>query len=569
MLVVVLMIFGAIAARTAQLQVVSSDEYVQAGLRQRLTPVALPADRGSIFDRNGDELAMSVPSSTVWADPLQVLHPGEAAAVLAPVLGLDAGVLEAQMRTKGRFVYLKRQLSPEMGTQIDKLFKTTTLDEKGQAKGDHVLKGVFVRDEPTRVRPAGELAKGVLGAVDPDGKGYAGLESQYNSPLIGKPGELLIERDLNGNTIAVGEQRLTPAIRGGDLMLTIDRSMQYEVERALGAAVDSSGAKGGMAIVMNPRTGEVLAMANMTKGPDGGPAVPARSNSALVSSFEPGSVTKIVTMAAALEEGTLGPSDVMTVPDTLPVSVHTFSDHDPHEPMSWTMSDILSQSSNVGTILVAQKLGPRRVDDYMRRFGLSSFTGLNFPGETRGTMLDLSEWTGPSIGSIPIGQGVAVNAMQMLGAINIIANGGASVAPQLVRATVDSSGNEKTRPANTQRRVVSETTATEVTRMLVRAVADGTGDKARIDHYTVAGKTGTAKKPSLTSRGYIDGAYMASFAGFVPAEDPQLSAIVVIDEPVSGYYGGQVAAPVFAQISRYALRLLRIPPPQTAMIPPR
>ena len=558
---VVLVLLGAIAARTGYLQVVASDDYVAAGLRQRITPIALPADRGSIFDRNGDELAMSVPSRTVWADPLQVLHPQEAAEALAPALEVDQAAIEAALRTKGRFVYVKRQLTPEMGERVAALFRDVTMDDKGRPRRDHPLKGVFLRDEPTRVKPAGDLARALLGGVDPDGRGYAGLEAQYDKPLLGTPGELLIERDRKGNTIAAGEQRLSPAVRGSDLVLTIDRSLQYEVERVLGDAVASSQAKGAMAVVMNPRNGEVLAMANMTAGKDGGPPVPAGSNAAVVSTFEPGSVNKIVTMAAAIEEGVHKPTDVLVVPDRLPVSVHTFSDHDPHEPMSWTLADILSQSSNVGTIMVAQELGATRVDEYLRKFGLSSFTGLDFPKESRGRMLDLSEWTGTSIGSIPIGQGVAVNAMQMLGAFNVIANNGVAIPPRLVRATVDGQGAEKLTGPGGSREVISEATAQEITRMLVGAVAEGTGDKARIDRYTVAGKTGTARKPSETSRGYTEGAYMASFAGFVPAENPQLSAIVVIDEPVGGIYGGQIAAPVFAQISQYALRLLRIPPP--------
>lgn len=566
---VVLVALGAIAARTGYLQVVASDDYVAAAREQRVVPVALPADRGSIFDRNGDELAMSVPSKTVWADPLSVAHPQEAAALLAPALEVDAATLEASLRSEGRFAYIRRQLTPEMGARVTALFDEVTLDAEGRTLRDHPLLGVFLRDEPTRVRPAGDLARSLLGGVDPDGNGYSGLEAQYEDPLLGKPGTLLIERDLSGNTIAAGEQRLDPAVRGDDLVLTIDRSLQFEVERALGDAIASSQAKGAMAVVSNPRTGEILAMANMTAGKDGAPAVPAGSNAALVSTFEPGSVNKIITMAAAIEEGVHKPTDVLMVPDSLGVSVKTYTDHDPHEPMPWTLADILAQSSNVGTIMVARELGASTVDAYLRKFGLSSFTGLDFPKESRGSMLDLSEWTGTSIGSIPIGQGVAVNAVQMLGAFNIIANNGVAIPPRLVKATVARNGSETPVASGESRKVISPSTAQEITRMLVGAVAEGTGDKARVDRYTVAGKTGTARKPSLTSRGYVDGAYMASFAGFLPAEDPQLSAIVVMDEPVAGYYGGQVAAPVFARISQYALRVLRIPPPPAPAGEPR
>lgn len=566
LLIIILLILLAIASRTAYLQVVASDVYVEKGLDLRVRSITLPADRGSIFDRNGSELAMSVPSKTVVADPQMVAHPSEAAAALAPLLGRDTGELEALLRKGNRFEYLQRQMSPEMEANVDALFKSLTLDEEGKIKMDHPLKGVFIRDEPKRIRPAGDLARGLLGGVDPDGVGYSGLEDQYDKVLLGTPGEMLMERDPAGNTIAGGEQSLEPAVRGQDLVLTIDRSLQYEVEQSLSDAIVSSKAKGAMAVVMNPRTGEILSMANMRAGEDGAPPVVGSSNAALVSTFEPGSVNKIITMAAALEEGIYNSKDVLSVPDQLEVSIKTFKDHESHEPMPWTLGDILGQSSNVGTIMIAQKLGEKTIDEYLRKFGLSSFTGLKFPKESRGSMLDLSEWTGTSIGSISIGQGVAVNALQMLGAFNIIANKGVAIPPKLVKSTVDSRGIETPTAQGEARRVISQGTASEINTMLSDAVAQGTGDKAQIDRYTVAGKTGTARKPSETSRGYVEGAYMASFVGFVPAQDPQLSAIVVIDEPVGGIYGGQVAAPVFAQISKYALRLLRIPPLAVASV---
>jgi cell division protein FtsI (penicillin-binding protein 3) len=281
--------------------------------------------------------------------------------------------------------------------------------------------------------------------------------------------------------------------------------------------------------------------------------------------FEPGSVNKVVTLAAALEEGRFTTEDTLTVPDTLQVSVHRYSDSERHPTEQWSLSDILTKSSNVGTILIAQELGPELVDEYLRRFGLGQPTGLDFPDESKGIMLDLDEWSGTSIGSIPIGSGVAVNALQMLDAFNVIANGGELVEPTLVRGTIGADGTERPLDAAARTRVVSEETAAAMRAMLANVVTNGTGTRAAIEGYTVAGKTGTAKKPYTDRRGYEPGAYMASFAGFVPAEDPQLSAIVVLDKPTPVFYGGLTAAPVFADISRYALRQLRIPPPQAEL----
>jgi cell division protein FtsI (penicillin-binding protein 3) len=273
--------------------------------------------------------------------------------------------------------------------------------------------------------------------------------------------------------------------------------------------------------------------------------------------FEPGSTNKVVTIAGALEEGVVTSTTHMNVADTLPVADVTFHDSEPHPLMWWTTADILAHSSNVGTIQIAQRLGKGRIDRYLRAFGMADPTELDFPGESGGLLPEPDDWSGTSIGSIPIGQGVAVTAVQMLGAYNTIANGGTYVAPSLVRATVDASGKEKPAPEPATHRVVSEATAAEVTRMLTAAVQVGTGTAARIEGYTVAGKTGTARKPSETKAGYSD-SYMASFVGFLPAEAPRLSAIVVLDEPTP-YYGGIVAAPVFAAIGSFAIRHFGIP----------
>jgi cell division protein FtsI (penicillin-binding protein 3) len=535
----------AVTLRLVQLQVLSADEYAARGLRQRLHTLPITAERGSVFDRNGNELAMSVRQSTVYADPSMIDDPAATAATLAPVLYMDVAALDAKLRQKGEFVYLARKVDDDVATRVEKLH----------------LVGIGLQDESRRFRPNGDLAASLLGTVDVDNGGVSGIESQYEDQLSGTAGEMLIERGADGRTIAGGERRLTPASPGEDLVLTIDRSLQYEVERALADEMIATNAHGGTAIVTDPATGEILAMANMAMTDDGPRST--IDNRGVTAVFEPGSVNKVITVAGALEEGIVNPETEYDVPDHLQVSTHRFSDHDPHPVTRWNVRDIITTSSNIGTIMVAQQLGKDRLDQYLRRFGLGQPTGLGFPGESRGIMKD-GRWDGTDIGSIPIGQGIAVNALQMLNVYNTIANKGVFVPPRLVRATVDAEGNEHRVAPSEGHRVVSEQTAAQVTQILANVVAVGTGVKAAIPGYTVAGKTGTARKPSTTSRGYEEGAYVTSFAGFVPAESPRLSAIVVLDEP-HPYYASLVSAPVFATISKYALRQFRIPPPAAAL----
>ncbi|MDP1806340.1 MAG: penicillin-binding transpeptidase domain-containing protein, partial [Acidimicrobiales bacterium] len=316
-----------------------------------------------------------------------------------------------------------------------------------------------------------------------------------------------------------------------------------------------------MAVVSDPLTGEILAMANLVVEKPGTPPVPPADNMALTRVFEPGSTNQVVTSAAALEENIVEPNTRMNVADTLQVADALFRDSEPHELKWWSTAEIVAHSSNIGTIQIAQRLGKAKLDKYLRSFGLAEATALDFPGESGGIMLDPDEWSGTSIGSIPLGQGVAVTAVQMLGAYNIIANGGTYVAPSLVKATVDAAGNVHEAKPAASRRVVSQQTAAEMAAMLTGAVDVGTGTAARIEGYTVAGKTGTARKPSETKAGYSD-AYMASFAGFLPAESPRLSAIVVLDEPVGAYYGGVVSAPVFAGLGSFGVRHFGISPPR-------
>ena len=555
MLTVVVLMFALVVARLAQLQLVNGQKYAAFGASQRVRPVTLPAERGSMFDRSGADLALSVPQHTVWADPRLISDPQREADALAPVLGIDRDVLLRALTTPAKaFVYLARQVD----------------DATTQKVKDLKLDGIEFLSESKRFTPSGDLARSVLGSVNLDNVGRAGLEQQFDSTLTGTSGELVLEQDPNGRTIAEGEHHLTPAQPGDDLVLTLDTAMQFETERALSEQIVKMGAKGGIAIVSNPKTGEILAMATMDRPDDKSAPVASTNNKALTAAFEPGSASKVITMASALEEGVVQPDTTMVVPDHLKVADGMFSDHDPHPTETMSLTDILANSSNIGTIMLGQKLGAEKIDEYQRKFGFGSPTALNFPNESQGLMLKLKDWSGTSIGTIPIGQGVAVTALQMLEAYNVIANGGMYVDPMLVLATVGKDGTRHDTAPSASHRVVSEQTAAEVRDMMEQVVIAGTGTQAAIDGYTVAGKTGTARKP-LPQGGYQDAAgnyhYEATFAGFVPAEDPQLSAIVVLDEPTATIFASGASAPVFSRIASYALRRFHIPPPGFALAP--
>ena len=546
LIVVMALAFVAIVVRLVQVQAVDNKRYSAFGVSQRTSTTTLPAERGSIFDRNGRELAMTVEQNTVWTNPHLVTDPDAAAKALAPVLDEDQGSLHAKLTQASSFVYLARKVDDGTAAKVKALN----------------LEGVFLLPEAKRFLPNGDLAAPVIGRVGLDNQALSGLEVKYDKSLAGKPGRMVVERDPQGSQIPNGVREYTPSARGDDLVLTLDQSLQFETERALASEITAAHAKGGMALVMDSRTGELLAMANLVASQDGGPG-PSPNNDVLTKVFEPGSVNKLITVSGALESGVIKPTDKLVVPSTIRVGHDTFSEHDPHPTQQWSITDIVANSSNVGSIMIGQKLGKDRLDHYLRAYGFGTKTALGFPGESAGLLLDPAHYYINSMGTVPIGQGLAVTAMQLLAAYNTVANGGEYVAPKLVKATVDASGNRQVTPPSPRRRVVSERTAAEMTSMLNEVVRVGTAKLAAIDGYTVAGKTGTARKTVEGTYGYKPGAYYSSFAGFVPSQKPAFTALVVLDEPTP-IYGGLVAAPVFADIARYALREFRVPPPPPA-----
>ena len=551
--VVLALAFAGVAARLILLQVREADDYRALAEEQRVRAIPLAAARGSILDRDGHELALSLPARAVFADPRLVEDPGATAHALAPILDVGVGTLRESLETDSAFVYLARRIDPGVARRVEKL----------------KLPGIGFLDESKRHYPGDDLAAQLLGFVGLDDVGLAGLELQHDEILAGRPGRMVIEQDPSGNTIPHGEGPFVAPVPGEDLVLTIDRDLQFQAERALQAAVKANGAKGGTVIMMEPSTGQILATAtspmfDANAFDEVAPAV-TRAD-AFIDMYEPGSVNKIITAAAALEEEAIGLREELQVPAQYLVSDHVFHDAHPHPPLEMTLTDVIAQSSNIGTIKVAERLGKELLDRYLRRFGFGSITGVGFPGEVPGILMPADDWWGTSMGTIPIGQGIAVTPLQMLSVYATIANGGVRVQPTLVRGTIDPQGRFIHTPSPKRVRVVSARTARLVTGMLTQAVIDGTGTEAQLGGYWVAGKTGTARKPLEGALGYSD-RYVASFIGFLPASDPQVVVAAVLDEPTT-VYGGVAAAPLFREVARFAVVHLRIPPARRPAIPP-
>jgi cell division protein FtsI (penicillin-binding protein 3) len=570
LVVALLVTFAAICYRLIDLQVLQHDGLVARGVDQRVRQVVLAAERGVIFDRNGTPLAVAVPQHTIWADPKEIVDPAAAAAALAPVLGADPATLQALLaQPDKRFVYLARQRDDATATAVEQL---------------HIA-GVGIVPESKRFYPQGDLAASVLGVTDIDNRGIAGLEVEYEDALTGTPGELVVEQDPAGREIPQGQRSYVPPERGDDLVLTLDRALQYKVEQELTSAVRDTQSKAGSMIVMDLQTGDILAMATVlapaeqgtAPTADGSPRVANASerNRAITDAYEPGSIMKVVTVAGALEAGVVNPDELMNVPYQKTYYGHrglasedfTFKEHDWHPEVQWRLGDIVRVSSNMGTINIAERLGQEQLYDAQQAFGLGSYTGIDYPGEGSGTVMPLEDWSETTLPSTAIGQGITTTEMQMLDVYATIANCGVSREPRLVKATVDAEGDQHEQPGGDTRRVVSAQTAATLNEMLVGVTAadDGTGANARVSGYTVAGKTGTAIKVVNGSYGETEEQhkYRSSFVGFLPAEAPRLAAIVMLDEPAwEARYASVSAAPVFARVMEYAVRDMRVAPPQ-------
>jgi cell division protein FtsI (penicillin-binding protein 3) len=556
-LVVLVLVLGGVLAKVALMQGTGGEALRAQAAELWTRSRELPAQRGTIFDRNGDELALSVPGSTVAVNPRQVLDPAGTVNALGNLLNLsDEGreeLLTEMATCDCGFLYVARQADPRVGRQVSSLGLT----------------GVTVYDEDRRIMPGGTTGRSVIGRTDIDGIGTAGLERQYNALLQGNPGEKTLEVAPGGVAIAGTEHVLQPATPGTDLVTTIDRSVQYQAEQVLVRQVGVTGAVGGQIIVMDTDTGDVIAMVSVDRNDQGVPVV-SGGNFAAVGAYEPGSVGKVITVAGALEDGAVAPDTMFGyIPwqhDCTTDVGGLLHDSHPHDPWSLTTAGILVESSNVGTILVSKTIGYERLDHYMRAFGLGERSALDFPDESPGILKPWNDWTGTERCTVAYGQGVSSTPIQLASAVNVIANDGVYVAPRLVTATVGPDGElDAAEPAAT-RQVVSEQTATHMQSMMREVVCTGTAEAARVDGWSIAGKTGTAYKAQADGTYFnADGIthdYYSSFVGFFPAEDPQVTVLISIDEPKSGFNSGaQSAAPTFRMLVPTIIHELAIVPP--------
>lgn len=548
-----------IGVRLFQVQVVKADELAQMGLDQRLTVRELAADRGKIFDREGRELAISVDATTIYANPEQVTEPEVTAGLVAAALGLDEDELLAKLTQDKSFVFIARQVEWEDAERVVDLVT------------DSRLSGIHWYTEPKRVYPAGSLAAQVVGFVNIDNQGIEGLEYGYESELSGSPGRLVAEEDPDGRIITFGEYDVAPAVPGSDLVTTIDREIQFIAEGVCADTITRTGAQRCSVVVLDPATGEVLAMVTL---PGFDPADrtgtdPERfRNWTALSIYEPGSTQKLVTVAAALEEKVVAPATLFEVSDHIEVVPGAcpdnkdvfgcFRDISPHEPLLLTVEDIVTRSSNVGTILVEQRLGEDALARYLEAFNYGKPTGVDFPGEAPGRVT-LGDGCRSCPASAAIGYSVAVTPLQMAAVYGAVANGGTWVQPHLVREIVD--GNGRRRPIDpVTRRVISEPTAEVMLSMLRNVVESeqGTGGRAAVDGYSVGGKTGTSRR-FVEGEGYT-GDFVASFIGVAPIDDPRIVVAVVVDAPFSDNTGGRAAAPAFAEIVERTLHQMGVAP---------
>ncbi|HAW60221.1 MAG TPA: stage V sporulation protein D [Actinobacteria bacterium] len=537
-----------VVVRLFSVQVVEAKRYQALANDQRLRRVEIAPHRGIIYDRQGKELAFSVDAETIYATPYFIKNPALVASKLSPILELDEASLFEKLTKDCGFAYIARKVD----------------EEKAEAVRALGIEGIGFLKEGKRYYPYDSLGSHVIGFVGMDGRGLAGLELYYDEFLRGKPGQLVAENDPLGRPIPGGVSKLISSTDGNDVILTIDRDIQYKAEEELRLQVERFQAKGGNIIVMNPRAGEIYAMANEpTFDLNGFSETSAGSlrNRAVTDVYEPGSIMKAIIASAALEERMYQLDDVLHLPSTIKVSDKVIGEAHPRPPEDFTFTEIVARSSNVGIVTIGLELGKERMCRYIEAFGLTKRTGIDFPGETYGFTPPPDDWSGSTIGNIPFGQGISATPLQMIQAFSVLANDGFLVRPHLLCKVINAKGETvKTYPEDRGCKVISTQTAREMRGILEQAVNEGTGKAARIDGYRVAGKTGTAQKPGEKGGGYEPGRYIASFIGFAPAQDPQFVILVVIDEPVGTMYGGVVAAPVFKKVAEFSLRHFRIPP---------
>jgi cell division protein FtsI/penicillin-binding protein 2 len=549
LLVVFALAFGAMFVRAAWLQGVRAQDLSRIAQSQHRKTIVDPGSRGTIFDRQGIQLAIGRQATTIYANPRQIDDPEAVAAVVAETLRLDPKAVEKLLSDQSRgFVYIARKANPKRAKLLER----------------QNIAGLGYLSEEQRVYPQGHVGAQVLGYAGTDNRGLAGLELALDRVLRGRPGQETVVRDPTGRAISILSS--TAAEEGQDVYLTLDHTLQANAEAVLRQTIQRWEAEAASAVVLDPRTGDILAMA-IERGYDANrfPIVPRdlQRNRAVTDTYEPGSTFKVVTVSAALSEQLVTPDTAFTLPYEIHVADRTIHDAHPRGTERMTVDEIISRSSNVGTITLAQKLGETRLSKWVKRFGFGAPTGIDFPDESQGIVPALERWSGSTIGTLPIGHGIAVTPVQMAAAYATVANEGVWLRPHVVAKV-----GTTQRPAYAARRVLSPHVARQVMAMMRDVVVEGTGQEAALPGYQVAGKTGTAAKPDA-SGGYSKSDYVASFVGVVPATNPRLVVLVTVDEPRGAIWGGTIAAPAFADIARFALQYLEIPPDAPETLPAR
>lgn len=568
MFVGLLIVFSLFAAQLVRIQGLDAAQSADIGQAIRIQTEITPAMRGTITDATGTVLASSIERREVIADPKaiptykkrvegKVVTVGVAGAVadLAPLLNMDADVLQKRLTTPNtRYVVLHKSVSPLTWHAIAELG----------------ISGIYSNRTSVRTYPQSTTSASLVGFVSGENQdGGGGLETYLNSQLKGSPGQLRYEVGQDGVRLPMGYSAEQPAVAGRNVQLTIRNDLQWYAQNALAQKIKEVKAASGTVVVQSVKTGELLAIASYpTFDPNRITDTSSLTNLAFTEVFEPGSTAKVITAAAAMEEGKVTPSTPMVVPYSLRRSDAEFSDSHEHPTEYLTFAGALAQSSNTGTILAGEQIAPEVMDGYFRKFGFGSTSGIDFPGESAGLLAPAKDWSGSQRYTVLFGQGVSITAIQAAGVYQTIANGGVHIAPKLIKAMADSGGTLRATADTARTRVVSGEVASELNQMLEGVVGpDGTAPAAQIEGYRVAGKTGTAERYDSKVGGYSG--YTASFIGFAPAGDPELVVSVIVQKPVNGHYGGSVAAPVFHDVMTYALQSLDIPPTPGDTTPPK
>ncbi|SDD12142.1 cell division protein FtsI (penicillin-binding protein 3) [Geodermatophilus telluris] len=540
-LVLVVVPLLVVTGKLVLLQGVDGADYAYAAEQDRLATYPIAALRGAVVDRDGHPFAYTVDASRVVADPTVVEDPEKTALALSALLDAPIDELTDQLSADGRYVVLARQVAPET---------TDAIDELG-------LAGVSFEDDPVRLYPAGSVGGQIVGWVGRDGAGLGGIELRFEDQLAGTDGQRRVEVGSGGNPIPSGIDESTPATDGSTVELTVDQDVQFMTEQRLAEACADGATTRASAVVLDVHTGEVVAMGSC---PGYDPSQAGRTDPELLGNpvvsdvFEPGSVMKAVTLAAAVEEGRARPDTVLIVNGHIEAGDVVVTDAHDHAPVDWTVTGILAKSSNVGTIMLAREVGDATLERYLRAFGVGEETGVELPGESAGILEDSADWTESRAANVPIGQGVSVTTLQMASVYQAIANGGVRIPPRLVESLTAPDGTTATPEAPEATRVVSEDTADALAYMLEAVVGPGgTAPLGEVEGYRVAGKTGTAQRPNPECNCYAGGGYVTTFVGFAPADDPQYVVAVDLERPSSDAEGGQVAAPVFADVMRAVL----------------